>query len=107
VSMLGWEIHIVNSANGYEYGSWLGGINTTKWLERLVKDEKAEKTYQVASSYYLIKAKDLIPEITNFEIANKNGVAIEGWISDYVMDINKLKQCKLDEVIRVQTYDAS
>ena len=56
--MLGWEIHIINNNTKVEYGDWLGGLGATKWIDRLVDAGKAEKIYQVASSYYLIKAKD-------------------------------------------------
>ena len=105
--MLGWEIHIINNNTKVEYGDWLGGLGATKWIDRLVDAGKAEKIYQVASSYYLIKAKDLIPEIAVIEADAKKGTNKDGWISDFVMDNKALKQCALDDVIVVQTYDAS
>ena len=70
--MLGWEIHIINNNTKVEYGDWLGGLGATKWIDRLVDAGKAEKIYQVASSYYLIKAKDLIPEIAVIEAKENN-----------------------------------
>ena len=105
--MLGWEIHIINNNTKVEYGDWLGGLGATKWIDRLVDAGKAEKIYQVASSYYLIKAKDLIPEIAVIEANAKNGVIKDSWISDFVMDSNALNECALDDVIVIQTYDAS
>jgi hypothetical protein len=105
--MLGWEIHIINNNTKVEYGDWLGGLGATKWIDRLVDAGKAEKIYQVASSYYLIKAKDLIPEIAVIESNAKDGVTKDGWISDFFMDSNALNECALDDVIVVQTYDAS
>lgn len=105
--MLGWEIHIINNATGLEYGDWLGGLGATKWIDRLVEEGKAEKIYQVASSYYLIKVKDLIPEVIKLEKCSNKGVTEDGWISDFVMNIAELKQCADDDLVIVQTYDAS
>jgi hypothetical protein len=105
--MLGWEMHIINKATGQEYGDWLAGLGATKWIDKLVADGKAEKFYTVACSHYTIKAKDLIPEVIKLEKCSNKGVTEDGWISDFVMNIAELKQCADDDLVIVQTYDAS
>lgn len=105
--MLGWEIHIINKNSNVEYGDWFAGLGATKWIDKLVEEGKAEKIYQVASSYYLIKAKDLIPEVLKLKVDAKKGTNKDGWISDFIMDVDALKHCADDELMVVQTYDAS
>lgn len=105
--MLGWEIHIINKSTNQKYGDWLAGQGATKWIDRLVAEGKAEKTHQVASSFYVIKVNDLIPEIIKLERDSKAGINGDGWITDFVIDIEALNKCAVDELIVVQTYDAS
>ena len=105
--MLGWEVHIINKNTEQRYGDWLAGLGATKWLDKLVEEGKGEKIYQAACSYYFIKAKDLIPKVIELQKVSKKGLTEDGWISDFLIDIDALKQYSADELIKVQTYDAS
>ena len=75
--MLGWEIHIINKNTEQRYGDWLAGLGATEWLDKLVEEGKGEKIYQVACSYYLIKAKDVIPKVIELQKASKNVLSID------------------------------
>jgi len=113
--MLGWEIHITNGATGQSYADWLAGLGGRDWIEKLVKAGKAEEHVEfVGSTYYLIKAKDLVPAITSskpnskeLSLVSSNKPSEGGWISDVKIDVEALKACLGHEVLRIQTYDAS
>jgi hypothetical protein len=105
--MLGWEIHIINNATGQEYGDWLTGHKGKDWIENLVDKGIAEKFYAAASSHYLIKAKDLIPLIIPSLSCYKQPPIAGEWVNDYVMDATALQSCLPEELIKIQTYDAS
>lgn len=112
--MLGWEIQIINNATGQEYGDWLTGARGIDWIERLVKNGIAEKFYAVACSYYLIKAKDLIPFLVpnppgykNPTTSGEGGYTASEWIENYVIDAKALQTCAPEELLKIQTYDAS
>ena len=105
--MLGWEIHIINNATGQEYGDWLTGHKGKAWIEQLVANGIAEKFYEFACSHYLIKAKDLIPLIIPKLSCYKHPPIAGEWVRDYLMDTASLQSCASDEVLKIQTYDAS
>ena len=81
--MLGWEIHIINNATGQEYGDWLTGHKGKDWIEQLVDKGIAEKFYSVASSHYLIKAKDLKPLIIPSHLLLGSGLMITLWTQQH------------------------
>lgn len=119
--MLGWSIHVfpANASGRHDSPdlvcSWQTGLGGTDWLNRMVEERRALMVswggYPCA---YVMRWDDLLPELLQqprpYEgptVIGEDYVMEQGWWQGKKVNVEALKRCQPDTIMRVNAWDQS
>lgn len=118
--MLGWEVFVyrhraTNPGEGLLVGRWMTGIFGLKWIDELVKAQRAVDLggngypcrYSMAASTFMSVVTNGLPSHDTPPVIGEDYALPAGWNSEPELNMAVLAECGRDEELVIEAWDQS